>query len=138
LDIDGGEAKEAWSNKVMKNHHGGVVLVEGHLYGYSDNVGWVCQDWDTGEQVWAENSALKKGAISFADGRLYCLSESGGEVVLIDASPDGWQEHGRFTLNPQTQRRSPSGAIWVHPVISNGRLYLRDQEIIYCYNITAQ
>jgi outer membrane protein assembly factor BamB len=119
----------------MKNHHGGVVLVGDHLYGHSDGVGWVCQDWKTGEQVWAEKGKLRKGAIAYADGQLYCLQEDDGTLALIDASPSGWNEKGRFKLDPQTQIRNPQGRIWTHPVISNGRLYLRDQDLIHAYAV---
>ena len=137
LDSDNNVA-ERWFNKVMKNHHGGVILVDGHLFGYSDRAGWVCQNWETGERVWNERRALGKGAIAYADGRFYCLDERSGEIALIEASTEGWKEHGRFKIDPQTKRRKPSGMIWVHPVISNGKLYLRDQEIIVCYDIKAE
>ncbi len=135
FDVDGATVKSAWSNKVMKNHHGGVIRIGDHVYGYSDGVGWICQDWSTGEAVWADKQSLGKGAIANADGRLYCLSESKGEVVLIEPSAEGWKEHGRFKLTHQSTRRSSQGAIWTHPVIANGRLYLRDQEIVCCYDI---
>ena len=128
-------AEEVYENKVMKNHHGGVILVGDHLYGYSDGPGWTCQNFETGEEVWAEKNALGKGAIACADGQFYCVSEGDGEVVLIDASPEGWKEKGRFQLNPQSEFRSPRGKIWTHPTISNGKLFLRDQEIVYCYDI---
>lgn len=125
------------TGKVMKNHHGGVVLVDGYLYGYSDGVGWTCQSFKDGTLVWSEKQKLNKGALSYADGMLYLLEETTGTVVLIEASPKGWSEHGRFKLDPQTTIRSPQGHIWTHPVISNGRLYLRDQDLIYCYNVKA-
>ena len=100
----------------MKNHHGGVILVGDHLYGHSDDVGWICMDFATGEQQVARNAKiLGKGAIAYADGMFYCLSEDDGEVVLIEASPDGWKEHGRFKLDPQTEIRSDRGKIWTHP-----------------------
>jgi outer membrane protein assembly factor BamB len=121
--------------KVMKNHHGGVVKVGDYLYGYSDGSGWVCQEFKTGKMVWNEKGALGKGALSAADGRLYCLDEKQGTVVLVDASPEGWKERGRFLLKPLSKIRSRRGAIWTHPVISNGRLYLRDQDVISCYDI---
>ena len=135
VDISGTTATVAWANKTMKNHHGGVILVDGHLFGYSDGPGWLCQDWKTGESVWSESEKLGKGAIGYADGRLYCVAEESGEVALIEPSTEGWKEHGRFKLAPQTSRRKPAGRIWVHPVIADGRLYLRDQEIVYCYDI---
>jgi len=135
VKLTDGAVEEVYENKVMKNHHGGVILVGDHLYGYSDGLGWVCQNFETGEQVWAEKKALGKGAIACADGMLYCLDESSGEVALIEATPKGWNEKGRFTLNPQSEFRSPRGKIWTHPTIANGKLYLRDQEIVYCFNI---
>ena len=125
-----------YENAVMKNHHGGVILVGDHIYGHSDGYAWTCQDFKTGAEVWAHRD-FKKGAIGCADGMLYCLEESSGAVVLIEASPKGWKEHGRFTLAPQTKIRNPQGRIWVHPVISNGKLYLRDQDLIYCYDVKA-
>ena len=124
-----------YENKVMKNHHGGVIKVGEHLYGYSDGVGWACQDFKTGELIWNEKKALGKGAIAYADNRLYCQGEGDGRLILIDASPTGWKIHGEFTISPQTKKRNPKGRIWTHPVICDGKLYLRDQEYILCYNI---
>ncbi len=131
----GNEVTTAYDNKVMKNHHGGVILVGDHLYGHSSQPDtWVCQDFKTGEEVWNHRD-FGKGAVAYADGMLYCVAEKDGAVALIDASPKGWQEHGRFKLDPQTKIRSQRGRIWTHPVISNGKLYLRDQDLIYCYDI---
>ena len=80
-------------------------------------------------------NALGKGALSSADGMLYCLDENNGTVVLAEASPRAWKEHGRFKLDPQSKIRDSQGRVWTHPVISNGRLYLRDQDLIYCYDV---
>ncbi len=129
------QAEEVYANRMMKNHHGGVILFNGHLYGYSDGVGWLCQDFQSGEKVWSEKKELGKGGIAYADGRFYCVDESDGRVVLIDASPKGWQSRGEFLLEPQTQLRKPAGRIWTHPVIVDGKLYLRDQELLYCYDV---
>ncbi|HMO13533.1 MAG TPA: PQQ-like beta-propeller repeat protein [Pirellulaceae bacterium] len=131
----GNEVEFKWYNKVMKNHHGGAIFLDSYVYGYSDSVGWICQDWESGEIEWRERSALGKGAIGYADGKFICLSEDSGEVVMISASSQNWNELGRFTLNPQTERRKPAGKIWVHPVVFDGKLYLRDQELIYCYDV---
>ncbi len=128
------EVTTVYENTVMKNHHGGVILVGDHLYGHSDGYAWVCQDFKTGEEVWGHRQ-FRKGAVAYADGMLYCLEEGSGTLVLVEASPTDWKERGRFTLEPQTKIRSPSGRIWTHPVISHGKLYLRDQDLIYCYDI---
>jgi outer membrane protein assembly factor BamB len=124
-----------YENKVIKNHHGGVIRVGEYVYGHADP-GWACQEFKTGKEVWNHRD-FGKGAIACADNMFYCLEERSGTVALIDVSPKGWQEHGRFKLAPQSKNRASSGAIWTHPVISNGKLYLRDQEYIYCYDIKA-
>lgn len=132
------KVNEIYENTVMRNHHGGVVLHNDHVYGFSDiNRGnWVCQKFDTGEEVWAEKG-IGKGAVTYADNRLYCLSEEKGIVALVEASPTKWTEHGKFTLDPQSTKRSRNGRVWTHPVIANGKLYLRDQEFFSCYDISA-
>jgi outer membrane protein assembly factor BamB len=135
--LGGSTPETVYQNVVMKNHHGGVVRVGDHLYGYSEGPGWVCQNFKTGEQVWA-STKLGKGAVHYADGMLYCLSEKGGEVALVEASPAGWNEKGRFTLSPQSEQRKPQGAIWMHPVVIQGRLYLRDQELLSCFDVRAK
>lgn len=132
-----GEATDGYSNKEMVNHHGGVILLDGHIYGYSDRLGWVCQNLKTGEKVWAEKAALGKGAIAYADGMFYCLAEQDGTLALVEATTAGWKEHSRFKLDPQTTQRSPRGKVWTHPVINEGRLYLRDQELLSCYDVKA-
>jgi outer membrane protein assembly factor BamB len=138
-DGDAFKFTEVYSNKTNKNmvnHHGGVILVGDYLYGYSESKGWVCQELKTGKLAWNEKK-LGKGSVTFADGRLYCYSEGDGTVVLIEASPQGWKGHGRFTIPKKTKKRPSGSAIWTHPVVSNGRLYLRDHEFIFCYDVKA-
>jgi outer membrane protein assembly factor BamB len=127
---------EVYENKVMKNHHGGVVLLGDHVYGHNDNA-WVCQDFATGAEVWA-HKGLGKGAVSAADGMLYCLEENTGVLVLVEASPNAWKEVSRFKLDPQSTIRSSKGKIWTHSVVSHGKLYLRDQDLIYCFDVKAR
>jgi outer membrane protein assembly factor BamB len=133
--------KTLYQNKLMKNHHGGVIRVGDYVYGHSDPNGWLCLDINTGERKWAERSKLGKGAIAYADGMFYLINESDGdadaEVALIEASPEGWNEHGRFTLQPQSEIRKTAGRIWTHPVVVGGRLYLRDQDKLYCFDVKA-
>ncbi len=130
------QVEKIYENKIMKNHHGGVVLIGDHLYGHSDDRGITCQDFASGKDVWSDAKKNdSKGAVVAADGMLYCLSENAGECFLVEATPNSYKEVSRFTLDPQTKQRSPQGRVWTHPVIANGKLYLRDQEIICCYNI---
>jgi outer membrane protein assembly factor BamB len=135
VSVKGSEATDVFMNKDLENHHGGVVRVGDYLYGHSSKTGWTCMAFADGTVKWSEKPALEKGALTVADGMLYCLGEKTGNVVLAEASPDGWKEKGRFKLDPQTTIRNPKGAIWTHPVVANGKLYLRDQNYIYCYDV---
>jgi outer membrane protein assembly factor BamB len=127
-------AEVVYEQKVISNHHGGVVLSGGKVYGHSDSGGWTCQDFLTGAIAWQSN-ALGKGCCTFVAGHLVCLEESSGTVALVEASPEAWKEKSRFKLSPQTTQRSKRGAIWTHPVVLDGRLYLRDQEFLHCYDV---
>jgi outer membrane protein assembly factor BamB len=131
----GNSVERLYENTDMVNHHGGVILVGDHLYGFSDGAGWTCMDFKTGKVVWTEKRALGKGAIHCADGMLYLQEEDSGTVCLVEASPRGWKEAGRFQLSPQTEQRKPKGKVWVHPVVAHGKLYLRDQELIHCHDV---
>ena len=123
-------AEQVYANKIMTNHHGGVVLVGEHLYGFSEGKGWVCQDFQTGKSVWKEQG-IGKGSLSWADGLLYLRAEGDkGTVAIIEASPDGYKEVGRFDPPDRSEKNS-----WPHPVISGGRLFLRDQDILQCYDL---
>ncbi|MEI6340950.1 MAG: PQQ-binding-like beta-propeller repeat protein [Verrucomicrobiota bacterium] len=121
-------------NKVMKNHHGGVIRMGDHLYGHSDGYGWVCQELKTGKEAWV-HKGFGKGAVHYADGHLYCVDEGSGAVALVEVSTQGWKQKGQFKLSPQTTQRKPQGRIWVHPVVSGGKLFLRDQELLHCYDV---
>jgi outer membrane protein assembly factor BamB len=126
--------KEIYSNKVIVNHHGGAILVGDSVFGYSDSKGWTCQDFKTGQARWQDKEKLGKGCLSYADGHLYLRQEdSPGAVALIEASPVGYREHGRF--NPPFRSDKES---WTHPVISDGKLYLRDQDVLLCYDVKAK
>lgn len=123
----GVDAKELFFSRDIVNHHGGVVLVDGYIYGTNER-SLVCLDFLTGKLQWKER-CVGKGSIAFADGHLYVRSES-GPVALVEASPSSYVEKGRFD-----QPERSGEAAWPHPVIANGKLYLRDQEKLFAYNI---
>lgn len=128
--ITGDKAEEVYANKNMANHHGGVVLIADHLYGHSDGKGWICQNLKDGEIVWSERGKLEKGSIAAADGHLYLRGENKGTIVLIEASPKGFIEKGRFEQPDRSRQNS-----WPHPVIANGKLYIRDQDTLFCHDV---
>ncbi|KAA5545489.1 PQQ-binding-like beta-propeller repeat protein [Roseiconus nitratireducens] len=131
-DASGGvTAEEIYFNPIMKNHHGGMILTDGYLYGAAGgNFGGflVCLDFASGERQWAERDA-PKGSLMMADGRLYLRVED-GTMILIEPNGDRYLERGRFEQPDRSQKPA-----WTHPVIANGKLYIRDQETLFCYDV---
>jgi len=121
-------AKEVYFTANMKNHHGGVVLVDGYLYGFNDSI-LSCIEFATGTMVWRDRS-VGKGSVTFADGHLYIQGEN-NLIGLAEATPAGYREKGRFEI---PDKGLPS---WAHPVISDGRLYVRNQDTLLAYDIKA-
>jgi outer membrane protein assembly factor BamB len=122
-------AQEAYFTRNMQNHHGGVVLVGRHLYGFNNAV-LACLDFATGQSVWRDRS-VGKGSVAYADGNLYLLSED-NVVGLAEATPDGYREKGRFPIADQGWNS------WSHPVVSGGRLYIRNQQTLTSYDVRAR
>jgi outer membrane protein assembly factor BamB len=127
-------AETVWDTKTFANLHGGMVLVGGNVYGAHETRAWKCFDFATGKDDW-EAARPGPGAITCADGRLYCVSQDDGNVSLADASPAGLHLTGQFTLPEQSKLRRSNAKLWTHPVVANGRLYLRDQELLFCYAV---
>ena len=130
-DTDGGFAAEpVWSSGLLDNHHGGVVLLDGHLYGAGhEDRGWSCLEFETGRRRW---QAPGKGSLVWADDRLYCLDEE-GKMLLVRPTPEEWDVVGSFTV-PSGGR----GAYWAHPVVCGGRLYIRHSETLFAYRVAEQ
>ena len=109
---------------------GGAVKVGNYLYG-TGNTGLICVEFSTGKVLWQDRS-IGAGSICAVDGRLYLHGEN-GEVAMVDATPGGYQEKGRFT--PPNAPDRGSAKAWTYPVIANGRLYLRDGSSLWCFDI---
>lgn len=128
------DAKEVYFTTRMQNHHGGMIVIDGAIYGANGGNGGgilTCLDFQTGDVLWRDRKG-PKGALLYADNRLYLRGED-GEMVLVEPSRDGFVEHGRF----QQPDRSRAPA-WAHPIIANGKLYIRDQGLLLCYDVTQQ
>ena len=123
----GGKATVGYSNKEMKNHHGGMVVLDGHVYGFDEQI-MKCLDLKTGDTVWQDRS-VGKGSVTYADGHLYLRSEN-GPVALCVATTKGYEEKGRF--DPKNRSDKPA---WSHPVVCGGRLYLRDMDSLTVYDV---
>jgi outer membrane protein assembly factor BamB len=122
-------AREVYFTRDMRNHHASSVLIGDYLYGFSSAI-LTAMKFDTGEVAWRDRS-VGKGSLVFADERLYLFSER-GVAGLAEATPTGYREHGRFTLE------TGSLPTWTHPVVSNGKLFLRDQDAVYAYDVRSR
>jgi outer membrane protein assembly factor BamB len=133
LNIEGDQIRpeKVWESSLMDNHHGGLIFHEGCVYGSgSRGHGWFCLDFMTGEQRW--NATTGEGCIAYADGMLYTL-EQRGTMSLVAATPERYEVKGEFKV--------PSGGKglwWAHPVICNGRLYLRHAGKIFVYDVSGK
>jgi outer membrane protein assembly factor BamB len=119
-------------NTALANKHGGVVLIGDYLYGDSDSSGIpFCAELMTGEQLWkSRGSGRGSAAVAAADGHLY-IRYNDGTMVLARASPEAYEEQGSFKIPGSGERPS-----WSHPVISGGKLFLREQDRIFVYDVS--
>jgi outer membrane protein assembly factor BamB len=122
------KAEEIYFSRDMQNHHGGVILHNGYLYGFSSAI-LTCMEFKTGRVAWKDRS-VGKGSLTYADGNLYLLSEN-NVAGLAEATPDAYREKSRFTIPDQGL---PS---WAHPVVCGRRLFLRNQSMLTCYDVKA-
>jgi outer membrane protein assembly factor BamB len=131
LGADGNKvmADEIYFTNDMRNHHASSVLVGDYLYGFSSSI-LTAMQFDTGKVAWRDRS-VGKGSVVVADNQLYLFSEQ-GVVGLADVNPSQYVERGRFQL------KTGSLPTWSHPVVSGGKLFLRDQDAIYAYNVAGK
>jgi outer membrane protein assembly factor BamB len=130
---DGGSVRPLWEQPKQDPVHGQAVLVDGHAYASSHQKisgKWTCVDLKTGKVAWEDPCVGKGGSVIFADGLLYCYSED-GIVGLVRPSPDKCQVVSTFKV-PQGD-----GPHWAHPVVADGRLYIRHGEALMCYDVSA-
>ncbi len=129
-DGDKYKAEEVYFTKHMQNHHGGMVLRGGFLYG-ADEGRLTCINLKTGDVAWSTDKT-GKGSVCCVGNRLYFRNE-GGPVVLVEVNPYEYVEHGRFSPPDKTDKPQ-----WTHPVVANGKLYIRDQDTLFCYDVTRR
>jgi len=132
LSKDGSSAEVVWESRDLDPHHGGIVLLDDYIYSTnyrSTSMGdWICVDWNTGKTLWTKNW-YNKGSIISADGMLYIMEEKSGHVALVRPNPE------KLDIVSEFQVTKGAGPYWAHPVISNGKLYIRHGEILMVYAI---
>ena len=137
LSADGTSVTEKWNDKTLDCGHGGVVLVDGYLYGSTfDGIpkgDWVCLDWESGQIMYETEWNGNKGSVIYADGMLYCYDENTGDVALVKASPKAFEVVSSFRVTQGSGKQH-----WSHPSISDGRLYIRHGDALMVYDIRAK
>ncbi len=126
------------SKESMENHHGGYVLHDGAIIGFTNTLrgAWIAQDLLTGKVLWSKKiGKSRSGSIAFADGMAYCYDDQEGICTLARVSRTGFKEIGQLKIPEQTDSDRKQGAIWTHPVIAGQMLYIRDQEKIFAYDL---
>ncbi|MCX7047534.1 MAG: PQQ-binding-like beta-propeller repeat protein [Candidatus Sumerlaeota bacterium] len=128
-------AEQVWYTKELDNEHGGVVLLDGYLYGLADGNHqkrhWACLEWNTGKTMYSVDGlpASRSATLTLADGMLYLMSDR-GTVALAPADPKGLDIVSRFDLP-----KKGKGPAWAHLVILGGRLYIRHGNFLYCHDV---
>ena len=146
LSEDGSSVKKAWFKTELDSRMGGMVVVDGYLYGSGDKAReWRCIDWKTGKEMWVDNVLdtkteerngetveveikLSKGVTIYADGMLYCYGDR-GDLALVEATPEA------FKPVSYTKVELGSAQHWAHPVINKGRLFVRHGDVLIVYKI---
>jgi outer membrane protein assembly factor BamB len=126
-------AEEAYFDPKLPTAIGGTVLVGDYLYGSSQTA--MCVEFKTGQVKWNERS-IAPASMCYAEGLLYMHGED-GDVALIEAASDAYRERGRFTPPNQPKHNNQMEKAWAYPVVANGRLYIRDLDTMWCYDIRA-
>ncbi len=132
LSEDGKDAEVKWSNDVLDTHHGGVVLLDGYIYGSNwlnnGNGNWACLEWETGKVMY-EESWFNKGSMIYADGLLYIFEEKNGHIGLLEPTPEG------FTLISSFLPEGGSGPWWAHMTIYENKLFMRHGSTLFVYDL---
>jgi outer membrane protein assembly factor BamB len=134
VKVANGKATQVYANRVMGNFHGGVVLLDGTIFGSYEMRSWRGLDFMTGKQLF-DTTDIPIGSVTVADGMLYVLGQDTNTVHLVEATKLGLTEKGQFPLPAISALRKPSAKAWTHPVVSDGKLYIREQDMIFCYDV---
>lgn len=127
---DSAKVEQVYASTKLPTAIGGAVLLGDYLFGTTSQA-LVCAEFKTGEVKWTERG-VGAGSLCYAEGRLYLHGES-GEVALVEATPEGYREKGRFTPSEQPERGQSKA--WAYPVVANGQFYIRDSNFLRCYDV---
>ena len=129
------DAEQVYATSQLPSSIGGAVLVGGNLYG-TNSQGLICADFVTSDVKWQDRS-IGASSVCYAEGRLYLHGEN-GDVALVEATPEGYREKGKFTPPGIQPRGRVNSKAWAYPVVSGGKLYIRDLGCVWCYDVSAK
>lgn len=131
----GVEAEQIYFESKLPTAIGGALRLGEFLYGTTGDA-LMCIEFTSGAVKWRE-PALGTASLCSADGRIYLHAEN-GDVGLVEPSAEAYREKGRFTPPDQPKRINPMEKAWTYPVVANGRLYIRDHGLLWCYDVKAK
>jgi outer membrane protein assembly factor BamB len=138
VELKGGtsaiDAEQVYATSELPSSIGGSVLVDGHLYG-TNSQALICAEFATGKVKW-QDRAIRASSVLAADGRLYLHGEN-GDVALVELTPEAYREKGKFTPPGIQPRGRVNSKAWTYPVVANGKLYIRDLGVVWCYDVSA-
>jgi outer membrane protein assembly factor BamB len=126
LSDDGSKFEELWRDRKLAVHHGGVVELDGYVYGANEK-GWVCLELASGE-VKHQYRGVGKGSVTWAHGKLYCYGER-GMLALVKATPEAFKTISSFRVT------LGDGKHWAHPVVAAGRLFVRHGDVLMAFDV---
>lgn len=127
LSADGKRLTPGWTDTILNCLHGGLIALEGYVYGASTKGRWVCLDLRNGAVTY-ETRGVGMGSVIYADGMLYCYGEK-GTLGLVTATPT------EYRLVSSVEIPGGAGPHWAHPAISDGRLYVRHGTAVMAFDI---
>jgi len=136
LNVSGGKAsvKQAWRADNLESQHGGVLLLDGYLYGASRTARhgpWACLEFKTGKRMYAVRG-IGTGSLTYAEG-MFCVLNHRGTAALVRATPRAFEIVSQFNIP-----KGAKGPSWAHPVVCSGRLYVRHGDCLYAFDIRAK
>jgi outer membrane protein assembly factor BamB len=134
-DGDGVKAEEVYFDRKLPTAIGGAVLIGEYMYGATREL-FLCVNFKTGTIKWQQERTMAPSSLCLVDNRLYLHGETNGDVALIEASPEGYKEHGHFT--PPGLPENRLGKAWAYPAVADCRLYIHDWGTLWCYDVKGQ
>jgi outer membrane protein assembly factor BamB len=128
-DAEKWDTKELWTTRKIKPYFSDFVVLRDHIYGF-DGSKFLCVSLEKGNEIWRASGYGNGQVLLLVDQELLLIVSEEGEVALVSARPDKYEELGRF--------KAIEGKTWNHPVVAHGKLFVRNGEEIACFQLDRE